>query len=49
MVKEEHVASRSGGGFGELFPSPAKGHQDNPGLSDEQGAEAQALVNADLG
>ena len=37
------------GGFGELFPSPAKGHQDNPGLTDEQGAEAQALVNAALG
>ena len=37
------------GGFGELFPSPAKGHQDNPGLSDEQDAEAQALVNAALG
>ena len=37
------------GGFGELFPSPAKGHQENPGLSDEQGAEAQALVNAALG
>ena len=38
------------GGFGELFPSPAKGHvEDNPGLTDEQGAEAQALVNAALG
>ena len=37
------------GGFGELFPSLAKGHQDNPGLSDEQDAEAQALVNAALG
>ena len=38
------------GGFGELFPSPAKGHvEDSPGLSDEQGAEAQALVNAALG
>ena len=37
------------GGFGELFPSPAKGHQNNPGLSDEQGAEAQALVSAALG
>ena len=38
------------GGLGELFPSLAKGHvEDNPGLSDEQGAEAQALVNAALG
>ena len=37
------------GGFGELFPSPAKGHvEDNPGLTDEQGAEAQALVNTAL-
>ena len=37
------------GGSGELFPSPAKGQQDNPGLTDEQGAKAQALVNAALG
>ena len=35
------------GGFGELFPSPAKGH--DPGLSDEQSAEAQTLVSAALG
>ena len=32
------------GGFAELFPSPAKGH--DPGLSDEQNAETQALVSA---
>ncbi len=35
------------GGFGELVPSPAKGH--DPGLSDEQSAEAQTLVSAALG
>ena len=34
------------GGFGELFPSLAKGH--DPGLSDEQGAETQALLSAAL-
>ena len=32
------------GGFAELFPSPAKGH--DLGLSDEQNAETQALVSA---
>ena len=32
------------GGFAELFPSPAKGH--DPGLSDEQSAETQALLSA---
>ena len=34
------------GGFAELFPSPVKGH--DPGLSDEQNAEAQALVSAQV-
>ena len=33
-------------GFAELFPSPAKGH--DPGLSDEQSAEAQALVSTQV-
>ena len=37
------------GGSGELFPSPAKGDYDNPGLSSAQGADAQALVDAALG
>ena len=36
------------GGSGELFPSPAKGHHDNPGLTDEQGEETQALLNTAL-
>ena len=36
------------GGFGELFPSPAKGHVVETGLSDEQDAEAQALLSAAL-
>ena len=34
------------GGFAELFPSPVKGH--DPGLSDEQNAETQALVSAQV-
>ena len=34
------------GGFAELFPSPVKGH--DPGLSDEQSAETQALVSAQV-
>ena len=34
------------GGFAKLFPSPVKGH--DPGLSDEQNAEAQALVSAQV-
>ena len=36
------------GGSGELFPSPAKGHHDNPGLTDEQGEETQELLNTAL-
>ena len=37
------------GASDELFPSPAKSHYDNPGLSSAHGADVQALVDAALG
>ena len=40
--------SPANGRAGELFPSPAKGHVDNPGLSEAQDTDAQALIDSSL-